>query len=72
MSGVTVDAWLERIPELVSEYAIEDIWNLDETGVFWRALPEQGFGQKKKECSGGKKAKQRVTVALTLMDGVNY
>lgn len=64
VSGVTVDAWLERIPELVSEYATEDIWNLDETGVFWRALPEQGFGQKGKECRGGKKAKQRVTVAL--------
>ena len=34
VSGVTVDDWLERIPEIVSEYAIEDIWNLDETGVF--------------------------------------
>ena len=64
MSGVTVDTCLERIPELVSEYAIKDIWNLDDTGVFWRALPEQGFGQKGKECRGGKKVRERVTVAL--------
>ena len=59
VSGVTVNTWLERIPELVSEYAIADIWNLNETGVFWTALPEQRFGQKGKECRGGKKSETK-------------
>lgn len=45
-------------------YAIEDIYNLDETCCFWRALPEQGFGQKGKKCKGGKKSKHRVTVTF--------
>jgi len=40
------------------------VWNLDETGCFWHALPEKGFGEKGKECKGGKKAKQRVTIAF--------
>ena len=42
------------------------IWNLDETGCYWRALPEKGFGEKGKECKGGKKAKQRVTIAFVV------
>ena len=38
--------------------------NLDETACFWKALPDHGFGKKKSQCTGGKKAKQRVTIAL--------
>ena len=53
--GKTVDSWKERLPEIVQGYAKEDIWNMDETGVFWRALPDRGFGQKGKACYGGKK-----------------
>ena len=37
---------------------------MDETGIFWRALPDCGFGQKSKSCKGGKKSKQRITVAF--------
>ena len=62
--GETVDSWQERIPELVQGYAKEDIWNLDETGCFWRALPDRGFAKKWSQCEGGKKAKQSMTVAL--------
>ena len=42
----------------------EDIWNMDETGVFWQALLDRGFGQKGKHCYGGKKSKKQVTVAF--------
>lgn len=62
--GETVESWKERLPELMQGYSAEDIWNMDETGVFWRALPESGFGQKGRECKGGKKCKQRITVAF--------
>ena len=37
---------------------------MDETGCFWSALPDKGFGMKRKQCKGGKKCKQRMTVAL--------
>ena len=37
---------------------------MDETGCFWKALPEKGFGQKGKMCKGGKQSKQRFTVAF--------
>ena len=42
---------------------MEDIYNLDETGCFWRALPVKGFGEKGKKCRGGKKL-SRVTVVF--------
>ena len=35
----TVDSWKERLPELLQGYAPENIWNMDETGQFFRALP---------------------------------
>ena len=37
---------------------------MDETGLFWKALPDLGFGVKGKQCRGGKKSKQRFTVAF--------
>jgi len=64
VSGETVVSWKERIPELLRGYSAKNIWNLDETGCFWRALPEYGFGKKGSLCKGGKKAKQRFTIAL--------
>ena len=42
------------------------MWNIDETGCFWRALADKGFGQKPKECKGGKQSKNRVTVAFVV------
>ena len=64
VSGVTVESWKERVCELVEGYAAEDIWNLDETGCFWRALPDRGFAQKGASCHGGKKSKERMTVTF--------
>ena len=60
----TVFSWKERLPVIVSGYANEDIYNFHETGCFWRALPDRGFGQRGKKCKGGKHAKQRFTIAL--------
>ena len=56
--GDTVQSWKDRLPELLHGFKKENIWNLDETGCFWKTLPDHGFGQKGKECKGGKKSKQ--------------
>ena len=64
VQGPTVDSWRERLPEIVAGYARDDIWNIDETGLFWKALPDHGFGVKGKECRGGRKSKQQFTVAF--------
>ena len=46
VSGLTIESWKERIPDIVEGYSYEDVWNIDETGCFWRALPDKGFGQR--------------------------
>ena len=45
-ADVSVDAdksWRERLPEILKGYEAKDIWNLDEMGYFWRALPNKGL-----------------------------
>ena len=64
VSGATISSWKERLPVLLQGYKAEDIFNLDETGCFWRALPESGFGERGKKHSGGKKSKKRITIAF--------
>ena len=54
--GDTVDSWKERLPELVQGYSKENIWNMDETGCFFKALPDKGLRMKGRQCKGGKKA----------------
>ena len=60
----TVCSWMERVKELTLGNAPQDIWNMDVSGAFWKALPEKSLTKKKKRRRGGKQAKQRVTVAF--------
>ena len=46
------------LDKILKVYAKDDIWNMDETGVFQQGLPDCGFGSKGRQC------KQRVTFAF--------
>ena len=48
--AATIDALIERLPELRQEYEPQHMLNLDELGLFFQALLEKGF-------TGAKKAK---------------
>ena len=61
-----LESWAEQLPEIVKGYGLKDIWNADETGLFWCALPDKSLSVKKGRCKGGKYAKQRITVLLTV------
>ena len=43
VQGETVDSWKECLPEIVEGYGKDDIWSVDEMGLFGHALPERGF-----------------------------
>ena len=45
-------------------YKAENIWNTDETGCFYRALPEKSLADRSKTCRGGKKAKECLTISF--------
>ena len=59
-----VESWMEMLREVCKGYSPEDIWNKDETGCFFRALPEKSLAEEGRRCRGGKKSKLCVTVAL--------
>ena len=46
--GDCVRSWKERLTEILKGYKNEDIYNLDESGCFWWALPDSGFGEREK------------------------
>ena len=64
VSEDTVASWKERLGSIISGYDPTDIWNLDETGFLFRALPDKSLSEKAKKCKGGKKSKERLTAAL--------
>ena len=56
VQGETIDSWKERLPEIIQGYEKHNIWNMDETGLFWHALPDRGFVKKAEVIRKGRKA----------------
>ena len=54
----------DTMTPFLKDFAPDDIFNADETGVFWRLLPSKTFCFKGETCQDGKKSKERVTVLL--------
>ncbi|XP_025206204.1 tigger transposable element-derived protein 4-like [Melanaphis sacchari] len=66
------DSWIKTTwPTDLNKYGPENIFNLDETGLYYRATPDYCMVLKNAPASAGKKNKARITVALTCnMTGV--
>lgn len=56
--------WKLRVPQITSGYSDRDIFNMDETGLFFKAIPDKTLTLKGEQCKGGKMAKQRLTLGL--------
>ena len=70
VSGESMDPWLSFLPEILTKYRPCNIYNADETGLYWRLLPDRTLAEKGDTCSSGKKSKERVTVLVAgNMDG---
>ena len=54
--------WSETtLPTILSCYNLHDIFNADEFGLFYKALPNKSMHLKGEKCSGGKNCKIRLT-----------
>ena len=71
VSRNVMDQWLSEVfPNLVEGYTPDNIFNADETGLFWRLLPDKTMAFKGDKCHGGKKSKERITLMVGAnMDG---
>ena len=58
--------WEETtLPTLLARYQLKDIFNVDEFGLFYEALPSKSLHFRGKRCSGGKHSKVRLTEMAT-------
>ena len=59
----TIEAWIERLPELCQGYEPKNLLNQDILGLFFKALLKQELTEKKKKrkLKAEKKLKQRMT-----------
>ena len=56
----TITSWTERILELTEGYSSGNIWNMDESGCFFKILSDKGLVEKGKEAKGGKKIQTKI------------
>ncbi|CAG4957237.1 unnamed protein product [Colias eurytheme] len=64
---VVCNHWTEDLLNLLEGYEPDDIYNADETDLFFKCLPDKTFTFKGEKCHGGKQSKER----LTLLQCVN-
>ena len=57
-----VENYQQRIPDIVRDYSADDIFSCDETGLYFRALPDRTLSVKGESSKGIKSSKERVTL----------
>ncbi|KAI6652943.1 Tigger transposable element-derived protein 6 [Oopsacas minuta] len=60
----TVDTWKQQLHTIIGGYSPEDIFNCDETGLYYKVLPTKSLVEKNKICNGTKTSKDRLTILL--------
>ncbi|XP_018494810.1 uncharacterized protein LOC108864181, partial [Galendromus occidentalis] len=49
------------VKDIIAAYSPNDVFNADESGLFYQSLPERSLTAKSDPCKGGKKSKLRLT-----------
>ncbi|XP_019377766.1 PREDICTED: tigger transposable element-derived protein 4 [Gavialis gangeticus] len=67
----TSTVWYQNVlPYYLNDYQPKNVFNVKETGLFYRMLPNNTFAFKGETCTVGKLSKERITVVVgTNMDG---
>ena len=61
---VVIDNWQTRLAEIILDYCEEDIFNCDETGLFWLQSSSRSLVLPGDSAHGGKVDKKRLTLLL--------
>lgn len=59
-----IDNWFKLLTGLCSGYSPENIFNADETALFYKQIPSKTLHYKTEQAKGGKLRKERLTVLL--------
>ncbi|XP_017050529.2 tigger transposable element-derived protein 4-like [Drosophila ficusphila] len=68
-----VSEWLTKIwPILRKDFNDDEIFNADETGLFFKLTPDKTLKFKGEKCTGGKLSKERITVLVAANMSGNF
>ncbi|XP_071044155.1 tigger transposable element-derived protein 4-like [Parasteatoda tepidariorum] len=65
VDGDAIENWRNSVlKDILSRFDASNVFNLDETGLFYRLLPDKTLSFKGEKCITGKASKQRLTLLL--------
>lgn len=64
VSDNVCESWKKQLTTLLRDYEPHNIFNADETGLFFKCLPDRTLAFKNEKCHGGKSSKERITILL--------
>lgn len=59
----------KKLKEIIQELEPKNIFNVDETGLFYKCTPNKTLAFKGERCSGGKLSKERATLLIGANNG---
>ena len=66
VSDEVCSEWKALLPSLLAEYEPHNIFNADETGLFFKCAPLRRMAFKSEKCHGGKHSKERLSISFTV------
>jgi hypothetical protein len=64
MDKNVINHWKQNLPNIIQGYDTRDIWNVDETRLLWKGVPNRSLVQQGEKCKAGKLTKEKLTIAL--------
>ncbi|UYV71793.1 hypothetical protein LAZ67_9000425 [Cordylochernes scorpioides] len=61
------EQWKNNLRELIQDKDARDVFNVDETGLFFKCTPDKTLAFKHENCHGGKLSKERVTLLVIFL-----
>ena len=59
-----MEEWRQARSIILKDYSPDNVYNADETGIFFWSLPDKTLEFKNKDCHGGKQSKERITAMV--------
>jgi len=59
-----VNAYKNKVPTIIEKFSPNDVFNADETGLFFRATPTRSLIQRGESTKGTKQSKDRLSILL--------
>ena len=56
---------MQRIPIITEHYNAKNIFNCDETGLFYKTMSDRSLTLEKENCKGGKRLKDRLSIIFS-------